>query len=113
MPALPELPRRLRKVRVVEVGHQVEAQPASNTLRDRAIPREVPIDLERECVDSDHHPCSPKFSVRLIEYVVDQNRHIVGDDNLEKQAVGDVIEPIAECIRLRFPLIDDLWHQAR
>src|SRR5271166_2738542 len=50
VPALPEVARRRRDVRLTKIEDQVEAEPLRDAARDRGVAGEVAVDLHREGV---------------------------------------------------------------
>ena len=78
------------EVRQVEVERQLEAQAFGDAAGDVGVAREVAVDLEREGVDRQQGQAAVE-GLPAPEEVVDDQRQVVGDDDLLEQAPEDQV----------------------
>ena len=84
VPAAPEILRPARQVRVVEVDHQLEAEPSRRAARDVAVGREVRVDLDREGEDARPQDLEGRRLER--EDLVGDQADVVGNHQLLEEA---------------------------
>ena len=84
VPAAPEVLGAARQVRMVEIDHQLEAEPARRAARDIAVGREVRVDLDREREDARPQDLEGRRLER--EDLVGDQPDVVGNHQLLEKA---------------------------
>ena len=102
MPAAPEVLRAGGEVGEVEVQRELEAQALGDAAGDVGVAREVAVDLEREGVDRQQRQAAVD-RLPAAEEVVDDERQVVGDDDLLEQAPEDQVPALVELLEVEPP----------
>lgn len=102
VPAAPEVLGGGGEVGVPEVVHQIEAEPASESLGDGAVAAEVAVDLKGEGINAGEDLPGGEFVGGAGEGGIGDEGEVVGDDNFAEEAGEDVVEALTKALLVEF-----------
>ncbi len=111
VPAPPEVRRRARHVRMIEVLGQLEPQPARRAARDVGVRRKIRVDLDGKSED----PGPQHFERRVVQrkHLVRDHADVVGDHELLEETPDHQVEAAGRLRHREAPRLFDLRQQIR